>query len=281
MKTFFTITQRQRLKELNALPELLERSFSDEAFRDACFRETEEDLKKKHKRELKEFLGQKRRPLLCEMETRLIQWLTQEEGFTQVVTPIIIPEAMLTKMTITEDHPLRNQVFRIEDKKYLRPMLAPNLYELMRDIHKVTREPVKIFEVGPCFRKETLGAQHLNEFTMLNLVEFSGVEEGKQMERLRALAEGAMAAIGLSDYQLETTESEVYGETLDVVYEDMELGSGAYGPHFLDSRWGIFDKTWVGIGFGMERIAMAAGGFKGIKKIGRNLSYLNGIRLNV
>ena len=51
-------------------------------------------------------------------------------------------------------------------------------------------------------------------------------------------------------------------------------------PHPLDGEWGIFD-TWVGIGFGMERIAMAMGGYQTIKRVGRSLAYLDGARLNV
>ena len=188
--------------------------------------------------------------MLCETEKLFTEWLTEKEGFTQVVTPIIISEAMLTKMTITEDHPLRNQIFRVDSKKYLRPMLAPNLYEVMRDLHKTTKEPVRIFEVGPCFRKESQGADHLNEFTMLNLVTFAETPDGEQMDRLKQLANDAMKMLGISDYRLEISESEVYGETLDIICGDLEVASGAYGPHPLDSRWGIFDTTWVGIGFG-------------------------------
>ena len=204
----------------------------------------------------------------------------QEEGFTQVTTPIIISAAALDKMTITKEHPLTNQVFWLDPKRCLRPMLAPNLYEVMRDLHKLTKEPVRIFEAGSCFRKESQGAQHLNEFTMLNLVELAGVEVGQQMERLKYLADGAMKAIGIGDYKLEVEKSEVYGETMDIVVDGLELASGAYGPHFLDSRWGVFD-TWVGIGFGIERIAMKMGEYQTIKRVGKSISYIDGSPLNL
>ena len=105
------------------------------------------------------------------------------------------------------------------------------------------------------------GAQHLNEFTMLNLVEMAGVEEGQQLERLKYLAEGTMKAIGIENYELVVEKSEVYGETMDIVVDGLELASGAYGPHFLDSRWGVFE-TWVGIGFGIERLAMKMGNYQ-------------------
>ena len=159
-------------------------------------------------------------------------------------------------------------------------MLAPNLYEVMRDLHRITRGPVRIFEAGSCFRKESQGAQHLNEFTMLNLVELDGVAEGQQMERLRQLATGAMEALGMDDYQLVEEESEVYGTTLDIEVEGVEIASGAFGPHFLDEKWGIF-QPWVGIGFGIERIAMIKGGYRTIKRVGKSISFLDGSPLHL
>lgn len=280
MPETLTISQKQRLVELNAPEDILDLSFDDDKERDDFYKQHETILSKLNKDKLMYLLDKKNTPLVCEIENRIIKWLTEEESFTQVVTPIIISEKMLEKMTITHDHPLTDQVFWINSKKCLRPMLAPNLYEMMRDIKKVTKKPVKIFECGPCFRKETQGAQHMNEFTMLNCVELAGVEEGKQMDRLKEMATSAMKAIGLEDYEMEITKSEVYGETLDIVVGDLELASGAYGPHFLDDKWGIFD-TWVGIGFGIERIAMAMAGYKNIKRVGRSISYVDGIRLNI
>jgi pyrrolysyl-tRNA synthetase-like protein len=276
----FTISQRQRLVELNSSEDILNYLFDNNQQRDDFYKKEEAKLAKLNKDKLIDLLEKKRRPLVCEIENRIVTWLTEQESFTQVMTPIIISDKMLEKMSITSEHPLIKQVFWLNSNKCLRPMLAPNLYELMRDIRKVTKQPVKIFECGPCFRKETQGAQHMNEFTMLNFVELAGVEEGKQMERLKEMAISAMKAIGIDDYEMEITKSEVYGETLDIVVGDLELASGAYGPHLLDGKWGIFD-TWVGMGFGIERIAMAMAGYKNIKRVGRSISYVNGVRLNI
>jgi len=275
-----TVTQKQRLVELNAPAEMVECEFADKGERDSFFKANETALARENREKLLKLLNLHHRPLVCEIESRLTGWLTEEESFTQVVTPIIITESMLEKMTIGADHPLASQVFWLEGKKCLRPMLAPNLYEIMREMHRVARQPIRIFEAGPCFRKETQGAQHMNEFTMLNLVELAGVREGEQMDRLRSLAVSAMKAVGIEDYELEITSSEVYGETLDIVCGDLEVASGAYGPHFLDSKWGIFD-TWVGIGFGLERLAMAKAGYQNIKRAGRSLAYQDGVRLNI
>lgn len=280
MAVTFSIAQKQRLAELNANDELLVQEFDDVKTRETTFREAEKKLIEESKDALFALRDGSRRPILCEIESKLVKWLTEEEGFTQVVTPVMLSAKMLEKMTIGEDHPLTKQVFWVDKNKCLRPMLAPNLYDVMRSLQKVWGNPVRIFEVGPCFRKESQGAQHLSEFTMLNFVELGGVKEGEQMARLKQLATKAMEVIDFKDYELITEESVVYGETLDVVSGELEVCSGAYGPHFLDDKWGIFD-TWVGLGFGLERLAMMKEGYHNIKRVGRSLSYLSGARLNI
>ncbi|HYE68774.1 MAG TPA: pyrrolysine--tRNA(Pyl) ligase large subunit [Anaerovoracaceae bacterium] len=280
MSEKFTTTQMQRLVELNAGEEICEQTFETTEERNQFFRTAEARLAKGNKEKINQLLKISHKPLAAQIEERLKNWLTQVEGFTQVTTPTIISATALDKMTITKEHPLTNQVFWLDPKRCLRPMLAPNLYEVMRDLHKITKEPVKIFEAGSCFRKESQGAQHMNEFTMLNLVELAGVEEGQQMERLKYLAEAAMKAIGIHDYELVIEKSEVYGETMDIVVDGLELASGAYGPHFLDSKWGVFDP-WVGIGFGIERIAMKMGNYQTIKRVGKSIAYIDGSPLNL
>lgn len=282
MNIELTTAQKQRLSELNADDIILGRCFNDVNERNAFFKEEESRLILKTKKDLDDLLNDRHLPLLSIVEKRITQWLTNDLGFTRVNTPIIISESMLKKMGISDEHPLWQQVFRVDKNKYLRPMLAPNLYEVMKSIHRITKKPVYIYESGPCFRRESQGAQHLNEFTMLNLVEFAEeYHHMRQVDRLKELAKGAMKAVGIDGYQLEITDSEVYGETVDVIKDDIELGSGAYGPHPLDIRWGIFDTSWVGIGFGLERIAMALGGYTGIKSIGRSITFLDGNRLNI
>lgn len=280
MAAYFSIAQKQRLTELNGSEELIDSVFMNQAARDSAFKEAERQLIEENKAALFALKDEQRRPVLCDIESKLVHWLTEDAGFTQVVTPIMLPASMLAKMTIGSDHPLAKQVFWLDDKKCLRPMLAPNLYDEMRSLQKIWGNPVRIFEVGPCFRKESQGAMHLNEFTMLNFVELGGVKEGEQIARLEHLARGAMAALGIDNYRLVKETSEVYGETLDVEVAGEEVASGAYGPHPLDDQWGIFD-TWVGIGFGLERLAMVKQGYRNIKRVGRSLSYLNGARLNI
>ena len=120
----------------------------------------------------------------------------------------------------------------------------------------------------------------MNEFTMLNFVELDSVRDGEQMDRLEALARGAMKALDIDNYELVRESSGVYIETLDIEVDGIEIASGAYGPHPLDANWGIFEP-WVGIGFGLERIAMVKGGYQTIKRAGKSISYVNGIPLKL
>lgn len=274
----WTSVQKQRLKELNASEEQQAMVFGTHQDRDQKFHEQEHQLVRRGKQRLKELREIKRRPSLAEIERQLVDVLNQE-GFVQVMTPTIISKGSLAKMTITEDHPLFSQVFWLDSKRCLRPMLAPNLYTLWKDLLRLWEKPIRIFEVGTCYRKESQGAQHLNEFTMLNLTEL-GCPIEQRHQRLQELAALIMDTVGITDYQLETESSTVYGDTMDVVKEGIELGSGAMGPHFLDDQWGILDP-WVGIGFGIERLLMVKEGTQNVQSMGRSLTYLDGVRLNI
>ena len=280
MTVYFTETQKRRLVELNASGEDAQAGFADEKLRDLAFRQLEQDLIRRGRKDLKHLLDMRRKTLVQTVTEDLCSWLTLQEGFTQVSTPTIITAQQLDKMTITGDHALRSQVFWVDDKHCLRPMLAPNLYMVMQQIRRISGESVRIFEVGSCFRKESQGAKHLNEFTMLNLVELGAGEDGYQMERLEELAHHAMDAAGIRDYELVREDSTVYKETIDIEAGGIEIASGSYGPHELDSAWGVFD-TWVGLGIGIERAALVKGEFKTIKHVGRSTTYLDGVPLKL
>jgi len=272
-----TETQQQRLRELGAEKHLVEKIFISTVQRDSSFKLFANELIKKQKNYLNDMRNGSRRPEICSIENLLISSLTGE-GFVQVQTPIIISRASLEKMSIAREHSLAEQVFWLDDSSCLRPMLAPNLYHLLRQLVRLWEKPVRIFEVGPCFRKDSKGSHHLNEFTMLNLVEL-GLPLEKRQERIVELANLLMASIGIENYRFVSESSEVYGQTTDVV-TDIELCSAAMGPHPLDSAWGIIDP-WVGLGFGMERLVMEKKGYQNIQRAGRSLVYLNGSRLNI
>jgi len=276
----WTEVQFHRLAELNADKAELARRYESAPDRDRAYQDLEKSLVKRERERLEEFGKHRLRPRLIDLERRLSDVL-KGEGFAQVSTPIIMSKGLLSRMGIDEKHPLTSQIYWLGGNKCLRPMLAPHLYFVLKDLLRLWEKPVRIFEVGPCFRKESRGAQHSSEFTMLNLVEM-GLPEPSRGERIRELADLVARAAGVKDYKLETEKSEVYGETLDVVSRegDIELGSGAMGPHPLDRPWKITD-AWVGIGFGLERLLMASEGKLSLGRMGRSLSYLDGIRLNV
>lgn len=202
-------------------------------------------------------------------------------GFAQVVTPIVMAKGMLNKMGLDNAHPLFSQIFWLNSKQCLRPMLAPHLYYLIKDLLRLWEKPIQIFEVGPCFRKESRGATHSNEFTMVNLTEF-GLAEEDRIERIQELAIRILETIEIEEYRFETSSSEVYGETIDVLAgpNEVEVASCAMGPHPLDQNWRLHE-CWIGLGFGLERLLLAKAAHANISKMGRSLSYLDGIRLNI
>ncbi|MDW7739312.1 MAG: pyrrolysine--tRNA(Pyl) ligase large subunit [Bacillota bacterium] len=279
MKTFdWTDIQKQRLQELGAAEADFTLHFRSAEERNSRYQEIETELVRRGKEQLLDYRDHIRRPAILQLEHCLVDVLT-EKGFSQVTTPLLLSKGLLAKMTITEEHPLFRQVFWIDSKRCLRPMLAPNLYYVLKDLLRIWPHPVSIFEIGPCFRKDSQGGSHMQEFTMLNLVEM-GLPEADRQKRIRELAQLVMNAAGIENYSLETESSDVYKETIDVLCGDLELGSGAMGPHELDLQWGI-DVPWVGIGFGLERLVMVRQGHNNIQKSGRSLTYLNGIRLNL
>jgi phenylalanyl-tRNA synthetase alpha chain len=277
--TTWSRTQAKRLKALNADRTKLSERFEDETQRDRAFQNLEGSLAGMRREELQALRRVHRRPGLCRLETELVEALVAE-GFVQVATPTILSRGLLSKMGVTETHDLFTQIFWVDRDRCLRPMLAPHLYYMIKDLLRLWERPVGIFEVGSCFRRESQGARHSTEFTMLNVCEF-GLPEEDRSRRIRELADLVTQAAGIGDYRMEEEESTVYGKTVDVVSDDgLELGSGAMGPHPLDHAWRIID-TWVGIGFGLERLLMAERGGDSIGRLGRSLSYLDGITLSI
>jgi phenylalanyl-tRNA synthetase alpha chain len=240
------------------------------------FDEIELALVKRNKEHLLGLLQSTRRPMLKLIERDLTQALTNA-GFTEVVTPSIISREYITRMGISESHALWKQIFWIDARRCLRPMLAPNLYHVMRELQRIS-PTVRIFEVGSCFRKESKGREHAEEFTMLNVVELAPPKSAS--DRLRELVDLGLRSVGAMKYELRRTESDVYGETVDVVVNDIEVASGATGPHVLDGNWQVSDP-WAGVGFGLERLTMVTMPCRYLGHVSRSLSYLDGSSLNV
>jgi phenylalanyl-tRNA synthetase alpha chain len=276
----WTEIQQNRLRELAADESDLHLKFEGAQARDLAFQKLEKNLVKIQRQKLQQLRDGHRRPALCRLESRLTNILIQND-FVQVVTPTILSKGLLAKMSIDDSHPLAAQIFWLDKDKCLRPMLAPHLYYVLQDLLRIWEKPVRIFEVGSCFRKESRGARHSNEFTMLNLVEM-GLAEDKRQERLEEFAALVVRAAGVDDYIIQSESSAVYGETIDILAGEsrMEVGSAAMGPHELDRAWQV-TVPWVGIGFGLERLLMVAEKSDSLGKMGRSLAYLDGIRLNI
>jgi len=272
----FSATQRQRLAELSVCGPPDARRFADAAERDRAFETLQRELVTENVRRLDELRTATRRPVLRRLETEMTAVLARE-GFVEVVTPVMMGKGSLAKMGLDPEHPLWRQVYWVDGKRCLRPMLAPNLYHLLSHLQRLWPLPVRLFEVGSCFSKESKGAGHLSEFTMLNLVEL-GPASGTT-ERLTELAGVVMGSLGVA-YELRATDSDVYGATVDVEVAGLEVASGVVGPNSLDEKWGISDP-WAGWGFGLERLAMAGEGSPHIRRFGRSLMYMDGARLNV
>jgi phenylalanyl-tRNA synthetase alpha chain len=276
----WTETQLNRLKELEAEGKDLRRGFKSDADRERQFQTLENKLVRSGRQKLDQLRTGHRRSRLCRLESRLTKVLIDND-FVQVTTPTIMSKGLLAKMSIDDHHPLAAQIFWLGQDRCLRPMLAPHLYFVLKDLLRIWDKPVRIFEIGSCFRKESKGAQHANEFTMLNLVEM-GLDPEIRQNRLEELAALIARSAGIEDYRFQPVDSAVYGETVDIVAGEsqMEIGSSAMGPHLLDQAWQITD-AWVGIGFGLERLLMVAKNITSLGRVGRSLGYLDGIRLNI
>ncbi len=272
----FTITQKRRLKELSAPLELLAKVFDDASERDAYFDKFVSELLITNKTQLERLTHEGLYSPLGNIVKKVSKAILSQ-GFTEVNTPILMPDSHVRRMGIDESNKLWQQIIWIDDNLCLRPMLAPNLYQVMKRLRRFLC-PVRIFEIGPCFRKEEEGSLHSTEFTMANLVELAPDREPKVV--LIDMINKVMMSIGLMSYEIEESPCAVYGATLDVTVNGIEVASGVIGPIPIDKNWGI-TEPWAGVGFGLERLAMLDKGLDRIKPVARSLTYLNGIFLNM
>lgn len=269
-KDKFSPSQRKRLETL---------LISDEIDLDdpnlPPFEELEAEMVAERKAALVEIYENSREHMLAKLERDISAFLISK-GFIEIKSSILIPEEYIIRMGIDKDADLSEQIFRTDDGQCLRPMLAPVLYNYLRRFGKVMPDPLKIFEIGPCYRKESDGSSHLEEFTMVN---FCQMGDGSTRENLVQLIDEFLTYLDIS-YELEGEESMVYGATVDVMHGDLELSSAVVGPVPMDMDWGI-DKPWIGAGFGLERLLKAKYNFKNIKRGSRSEFYYNGIYTNL
>jgi phenylalanyl-tRNA synthetase alpha chain len=279
MKFTFSETQENRLLELGLKKNEIQKQFETVKEREIFYKKIEKKAVTENRNKLNKLIQEIHQPKLCKLQQELENCL-HSHGFTQVTTPTIISRKFLERMSIDVTHALNQQVFWLDNKTCLRPMLAPNLYDISQKVMNFSKKPLKLFEIGSCFRKESEGRTHLKEFTMLNLVEW-GTPEEERVDRLKELADIVLKTAQIKEYNFEEEDSVVYGNSLDIISKDgMELASTSMGPHQLDSAWKI-SCSWVGLGFGLERLLMYREGEEGIHRYSKSISFLDGARLNI
>ena len=133
MNLNWTDIQRKRLVELDADATTLARTFDDTDQRNRAFQTWEKTRISVQRGQLDALRSGPRRPRLCRLETTLVETLVSH-GFVQVSTPVLMSRGLLAKMAITADHPLFEQVYWVDKDKCLRPMLAPHLYYVIKDL---------------------------------------------------------------------------------------------------------------------------------------------------
>jgi pyrrolysyl-tRNA synthetase len=247
-------------------------SFSKEK---RSFQELEVALINKRKDDLRKVYEDSRENLLGKLERQITEFFV-ERGFMEIKSPILIPFEYMERMGVGEDTKLSQQIFRVDESMCLRPMLAPGLYNYLYKFDNVLPDPIRIFEIGPCYRKESDGKSHLEEFTMLN---FCQMGSKCTRENLILLIQDFLDFLNI-EHEIVSDNCMVYGETIDVLHKDMELSSAVVGPIPQDIDWGI-NKPWMGAGFGLERLLKVMHNFKTIKRSGRCENYYNGISTNL
>ncbi|MDR3204998.1 MAG: pyrrolysine--tRNA(Pyl) ligase large subunit [Deltaproteobacteria bacterium] len=275
----YTLEQLSRLRDLGVSEQESLKEFPDKNARDKSFSLLQKRLVEKARERVEEMTlkgGQTRVSLLSQSLATLLASL----GFIEVFSPIIMSRVRLERMGLENDPIFSSQVYWLDSKRCLRPMLAPHLYEFMLDLIKLKPNGFGLFELGPCFRKESRGHNHASEFTMLNLVQV-GLPLEERLNRLNQLSALIMERAGLKNWRLESVESAIYGQSLDIVSQQgLELASCSMGPHPLDAQWG-FSGSWLGLGLGLERLAMALEGLDRLTPVGRSLGRLLGVPLRL
>ncbi|MCD4704100.1 MAG: pyrrolysine--tRNA(Pyl) ligase [Methanosarcinaceae archaeon] len=240
------------------------------------FKELESMLIKRRKDDLRKVYEESREDHLGKLERTITEFFV-ERGFLEVKAPIMIPLEYIERMGIEKEDPLFQQIFRIEGTNMcLRPMLAPGLYNCLHKFDNVLPDPVRIFEIGPCYRKESEGKEHLEEFTMLN---FCQMGSRSTRENLVGIIDEFLEYLGV-EYEIVADSCMVYGDTIDVMHGDLEISSAVVGPIPQDMDWGV-NKPWIGAGFGLERLLKVKHDYKNIKRASRSGSYYNGITTNL
>ena len=101
------------------------------------FRELESELLSRRKDDLKRIYAEERENYLGKLERDITKFFV-DRGFLEIKSPILIPAEYIERMGIDSDTELSKQIFRVDKNFCLRPMLAPNLYNYLRKLDRVS-----------------------------------------------------------------------------------------------------------------------------------------------
>lgn len=185
---------------------------------------------------------------LVKLEQNISSFL-HKKGFLEIKSSILISKKHIELMGINPINDPNYKLFQVQENLFLRPMLAPGLYVNLKKLDKILPDPIKIFEIGKCFRRESDTKSHLEEFTMVN---FCQMGKDSDEKALMILIKELLNYLKI-EYSIIKDECIVYGKTIDIMYNNLELSSAVIGPVKIDIDWGI-TKKWIGAGFGLERL---------------------------
>ncbi len=185
-------------------------------------------------------------------------------GFARVVTPTILSRGLLARMAIRpRGTRCTTRCSGWTSGAACAPCWPPTSTTLLTDLLRIWDHPVRIFEVGSCFRRDSQGARHAG-----------GVHHAQPGARWacrpRAAAPGwtswpvwLMEAAGIREYAPADARTRRCTGRRSTWFATAPRRPGAglrrhgpapAGPALEDHR------PWVGIGFGLERLVMAAEG---------------------
>lgn len=127
-----------------------------------------------------------------------------EEGYTEIIPPLLINEATATGTAQLPDK--EGQMYQVHDGFYLVPTAEPPVTNLHRDeILDTAVLPLKYCGHTPCFRREAgsygkhvRGLNRVHQFDKVEMVQLVHPEESyNTLESMTAFAEGLLERLGL------------------------------------------------------------------------------------
>ncbi len=191
-------------------------------------------------------------------------------GFTEVDLPEILDLTEANKK-IGEDSPYQNlpELYRIDDDRILRSDLT---LPLLMKLH-FHSQPLRVWAAGKAYRKCQIDATHLEAFHQAEVLWLDGRDRldcwtvtGKVHQSVDVLLPGRTVKIVSTHYPVCTQAWELEVEN-DGRWSEV-LAWGFYGDRIIRHLGGDPARhVAVGVGYGLERIAMLRFGIDDIRKV--------------